>query len=299
MHQDIFEKLKSGLKDFSKGHRRIADYIINHYDKAAYMTAARLGSTTGVSESTVVRFATELGYDGYPSMQKAVQELARSKLTALQRIEVTADLIGEDNLLDTVLESDIENIRLTLEETSREAFSQAVDTIVAARRIYISGARSASFLGRFMAYYFNLLFGDCRFIDTGSTGEMFEQIMRIGKEDVMIGISFPRYSTQTLKALKFAASKGSSTIAITDCVNSPLADCAQTVLLARSDMASFVDSLAAPLSLINALIVAIGVKKKEEVSENLRQLEDVWADLQIYALGEEKIKDEDKGSGEL
>lgn len=282
MQQDILSRLKEQLPEFSKGHKRIADYILTKYEKAAYMTAAKLGQTTEVSESTVVRFATELGFDGYPNLQRALQEMVRNKLTSVQRIEVTSDQIGTEDIFEKVLNSDIEKIRRTLEESSREEFNLAVDNIVAAKRIYITGARSASALARFLAYYFNLMFENVKFINTASTSEMFEQIMRIDENDVMIGISFPRYSTQTAKALEFAAKSGAKVIAITDSLTSPLAVHAENVLLARSDMASFVDSLVAPLSLINALIVAIGIKKRDEVSVNFERLEDIWAQYDVY-----------------
>lgn len=282
MSRNLFLKINQNISDFSKGHKKIANYIIEHYDKAAYMTAAKLGVTVGVSESTVVRFATELGYEGYPELQNALQEMARNKLTSVQRIEVTSDQIGSKDIFEKVLNFDIDKIKKTLEESSREEFYGAVDTIINAKRIYIIGARSASALARFMAYYFNLMFENARFINTASESEMFEQIMRIEKEDVMIGISFPRYSSQTAKALQFAAYNGAKVIAITDSKSSPLAEYADNLLLARSDMASFVDSLVAPLSLINALIVAIGIKKRTEVSQNFEKLEDIWDKYDVY-----------------
>lgn len=282
MQPDILSKLRERLPEFSKGHKRIADYILNKYEKAAYMTAARLGQTTEVSESTVVRFATELGFDGYPTMQRALQELVRNKLTSVQRIEVTSEQLGTEDIFGKVLNSDIEKIRRTLEESSREEFYLAVDNIIAAKKIYITGARSASAVARFLAYYFNLMFENTKYINTASTSEMFEQIMRINEDDVMLGISFPRYSTQTAKALEFAANSGAKVIAITDSLASPLAAFATNVLIARSDMASFVDSLVAPLSLVNALIVAIGIKKRTEVSENFARLEDIWERYDVY-----------------
>ena len=282
MSRNLFLKINQNISDFSKGHKKIANYITEHYDKAAYMTAAKLGVTVGVSESTVVRFATELGYEGYPELQNALQEMARNKLTSVQRIEVTSDQIGSKDIFEKVLNFDIDKIKKTLEESSREEFYGAVDTIINAKRIYIIGARSASALARFMAYYFNLMFENARFINTASESEMFEQIMRIEKEDVMIGISFPRYSSQTAKALQFAAYNGAKVIAITDSKSSPLAEYADNLLLARSDMASFVDSLVAPLSLINALIVAIGIKKRTEVSQNFEKLEDIWDKYDVY-----------------
>ena len=288
VYRDLFNKIKDNFPSFSKGHKRIADYILNHYDKAAYMTAARLGVTVGVSESTVVRFATELDFEGYPELQRALQDMMRNKLTSVQRIEVTSDQMGNNDIFEKVLNLDIDKIRRTLDESSREDFYGAVDTIIQAKRIYIIGARSASALARFLSYYFNLMFENSRFVNTSSTSEMFEQIMRINEGDVIIGISFPRYSSQTVKALQYAASKFAKVIAITDSKTSPLADNADHLLLARSDMASFVDSLVAPLSLINALIVAIGIKKRTEVSNNFEMLEDIWEKYEVYETSKEK-----------
>lgn len=292
MRQDLFSLIHKNMSSFSKGHKRIAGYILESYDKAAYMTASKLGNTVGVSESTVVRFATELGFDGYPSLQKALQEVMRNKLTSVQRIEVTNDQIGGGDIFEKVLNLDIEKIRKTLEESSREEFYAAVDAIINAKRIYIVGARSASSLARFMAYYFNLMFENARFINTASTSEMFEQIMRIGEDDVLIGISFPRYSTQTSKAAEFAASCGAKVIAITDSRISPLAAFSDHVLIARSDMASFVDSLVAPLSLINALIVAIGIKKRDEISANFERLENIWDEYDAYEKNKDEVHEE-------
>lgn len=291
MEQDLFSIIKSKIDLFSKGQRRIADYILTQYDKAAYMTASKLGLTVGVSESTVVRFATELGYDGYPLLQKALQEMMRNKLTSVQRIQVTSEQIGTDDILEKVLISDIEKIRKTLEETRETDFYDSVNAIVSAKRIYIIGSRSASALAAFLAYYFNLMFENVRVVNTSSTVELFEQIMRINESDVIIGISFPRYSTQTAKSLEFASSNGAKVIAITDSLTSPLARYANHILLARSDMISFVDSLVAPLSLINALIVAIGVKKRDEVSKNFERLEDIWNQYEVYENWKEKPLD--------
>lgn len=288
MQKDIFSQINRIMPTLSKGHKLIAKYILDHYDKAAFMTAAKLGIIVGVSESTVVRFATELDFDGYPSLQRALQEMMRNKLTAVQRIEVTHDQMGNEDILEKVLNLDIEKIRRTLEETSKEDFNKAVDTIVASKSIYIIGARSASALARFLSYYFNLIFPSVKLVHTTSTSEMFEQIMRIGENDVMIGISFPRYSKQTVTAFKYASSNNANVIAITDSVSSPFAKYADHILLARSDMASFVDSLVAPLSLINALIVAVSIKNKDLVAENFEKLESIWEEYQVYEKIEEK-----------
>ena len=270
------------MNSFSKGQKRIALYIEEHYDKAAFMTASKLGQTVGVSESTVVRFATELGYDGYPCLQKAMQEMIRNKLTSVQRIEVTSSRIGNENVLDRVLNQDIEKIRRTIEETSHEDFNRAVQEICNAERIYIFGVRSTAAIASFLAYYFELIFDNVRLINTTSATSTYEHIFRITEKDVIIGISFPRYSSMAIEAMNFARSRGAHAVALTDSMASPLVQSADSVLIARSDMASIVDSLVAPLSLINALIVATVLKKKEEVSETFRNLEQVWNREGVY-----------------
>ena len=277
------------MNSFSKGQKRIALYIEEHYDKAAFMTAAKLGETVGVSESTVVRFATELGYDGYPKLQKAMQEMIRNKLTSVQRIEVTSGRIGNGNVLDSVLMQDIEKIRRTIEETSHEDFNRAVDEICRAKRIYIFGVRSTGAIASFLAYYFELIFdNNVILINTTSPSSTYEHIFRITEEDVMIGISFPRYSSTAIEAMNFARSRGAHAVAITDSMASPLVQSADSILIARSDMASIVDSLVAPLSLINALIVATVLKKKDEVTETFRLLEDVWNREGVYSNHDDK-----------
>lgn len=282
MQTDLFKKINQIMPKLSKGHKLIANYIIEHYDKAAYMTALKLGNTVGVSESTVVRFATEVGFDGFPSLQRAMQEMLKNKLTAVQRMEVTSDQLGDEDILEKVLNLDIERIRKTLEETSKEDFSKAIDTISNAKTIYIIGSRSSAALANFLSYYFNLIFPSVKLVHTTSRSELFEQIMRIDENDVMIGISFPRYSKQTVLAFQYASSNKAKVIAITDSKSSPLAQYADTVLIAQSDMASFVDSLVAPLSLINALIVALSIKNRDKVSKNLGKLEGIWEEYQVY-----------------
>ena len=235
-----------------------------------------------VSESTVVRFAAELGYDGYPAMQKALQEMIRNKLTAVQRIEVSNDRIGNHDILSMVMHADAENIRATLEEMNRQDFDRSVSTILAARKIYILGVRSASALSSFLGFYFNMMFENVVVAHTNSSSELFEQILRIREGDVIIGISFPRYSRRTVKAMRYAKDRGAGVIAITDSAASPLAELADHTLMARSDMASFVDSLAAPLSLVNALIVAVSRKKSEEISGTFSKLEKIWDEYEVY-----------------
>ncbi len=282
MHIDLLKNIESRMQSFSKGQRVIANYILNHYDKAAFMTASKLGATVGISESTVVRFASEIGLEGYPQLQKALQEMIKNKLTSVQRIEVMNNQIGGKDVLSAVLNLDIEKIKKTLEETSKEDFENAVTSIIEAKKIFIIGIRSSAALATFLSFYLNLIFSDVKLLNTTSTSEMFEHILRVNKDDVIIGISFPRYSKRTYKALQYASDCGAKVIAITDSAQSPIASVADHALLARSDMASFVDSLVAPLSLINALIVAVGIKKKEEISETFTKLEHIWEEYDVY-----------------
>ncbi len=282
MPKDILSTIQSEMNTFSKGQKLIANFILESYDKAAFMTASKLGKTVKVSESTVVRFAAELGYDGYPAMQKALQEMIRSKLTSIQRIEVTNDRIGDHDILSMVMQSDIEKIRLTMEETDHAQFQRAVDAIVGARHIYILGVRSAAAIASFLGFYFTLIFNNVTIIHTTSSSEVFEQLLHIGPEDVILGISFPRYSRRTVKAMQFAHDRGAEAIAITDSAVSPLAPYSTITLLAKSDMASFVDSLVAPLSLVNALIVAIGRKKNDDLSQTFESLERIWEEYEVY-----------------
>lgn len=287
MNRDLISHIGGKMKDFSKGQKLIAQYIIEHYDKAAFMTASKLGSTVGVSESTVVRFAAEVGFEGYPQLQRALQELIRNRLTSVQRMEVTSDQIGTSDALHKVLNMDIEKIRRTLEEASLEDFNNAVDAIVRAKTIYILGVRSASALSGFLSFYFTHIFDSVRLVNTTSASEMFEQILRIGKDDVFIGITFPRYSKRTYNAAAYARANGAQVVAITDSRLSPIAQTADHLLLARSDMTSFVDSLVAPLSLINALIVAVGLRKKDEIAQTYSRLEQIWDEYHVYEKTEE------------
>ncbi|MBR7007397.1 MAG: MurR/RpiR family transcriptional regulator [Ruminococcus sp.] len=282
MNKDLFSVINEKLPAFSKGHKLIANYILAHYDKAAFMTAQKLGKTVGVSESTVVRFAAMLGYDGYPALQRALQDMMRSRLTAVQRIEVTSGQMNGDDVLERVLDLDIDRIRRTLEVTSKADFNTAVDQIISCNTIYIVGTRSSAPLAAFLNYYLSLIFPRVKLVPSTTTSELFEKIMHIDERDLMIGISFPRYSKQTVKALDFAKHNGAKVIAITDSGSSPIAKYADSLLLARSDMASFVDSLVAPLSLINALIVAVSIKNVDKVSDTFEKLERVWDEYDVY-----------------
>lgn len=288
-NQNLLKRIQDGQGDFSKGQKLIANYILQHYDKAAFMTAARLGDIVGVSESTVVRFAIELGFDGYPKLQKELKEIIKSKLTSVQRMEVAENRISEENVLKSVLHSDMEKLKITMEEINTDAFNAAVESILAGNKIYILGVRSAAPLASFLGFYFNLIFDNIRLVHTTSVSEMFEQIVRAGKDDVVIGISFPRYSKRTISAMKFVKDQGATVVAITDSMKSPLANIAHHSLVARSDMASFVDSLVAPLSVINALIVAVGMRRKEVVSGTLERLEKIWDEYQVYDKSDQDI----------
>ena len=287
MSDPLLATIDENLNRLSKGHKKIAAYIEENYDKAAFMTAAALGQKVGVSESTVVRFATELGFKGYPELQKELQQLIKSKLTAVQRMEVSENLIGDSDIITSVLNGDIELIRATAEKTSREAFKNAVSEINRAKRIYILGVRSSAALASFLAFFFNLVFDAVTLIDTASASEMFEQMFRIDEKDVCIAISFPRYSKQTVNALRFIADRGAKIIAITDTEKSPIASFANHLLVARSDMASVVDSLTAPLSLINALIAGVTLSRRNEVYENFNKLEHIWDVYQVYEKAED------------
>lgn len=282
MKNSLFLKLDADVRKLSKGHKKIAAYIKENYDKAAFMTASALGAKVGVSESTVVRFATELGYKGYPELQKELQQMIKSKLTAVQRMEVSENLIGDNDIVHSILMDDIELIRETAEMTSKEDFKNAVSAINKAKKIYILGVRSSAALASFLGFYFNLVFDSVVLVDTSSASEMFEQMFRIGAEDVCIAISFPRYSKQTVNAIRFIADRGATVVSITDTADSPIAPFSNYLLVARSDMASVVDSLVAPLSLINALIVSVTLSKRDEVISNFNKLEYIWDEYQVY-----------------
>lgn len=287
MKTNLIAHISEHAAGFSKGQKRIAQYIQEHYESAAFMTAFKLGETVGVSESTVVRFAAELGFDGYPQLQKAMQELIRSKLTTVQRIEVTRARMADDEVLDNVMAYDMANIRQTLEELPRDVFYQAVDAIVEARRVYIFGAGSCRALANFLAYYLKLLLPDIHLIYTSSETEILEEMLQIGEQDAIIGLSFPRYSSKAVKTVHFAYSRQAKIIAITDSVLSPIAEYASYLLLAHSDMATIVDSLVAPLSIINALLVAVSLKKMDSNAARLTELEQLWETYQVFQPFEE------------
>ncbi len=281
MEKDIIALIQEKRSGFSKGQARIARYITENADKAAFMTASRLGQKTEVSESTVVRFAVELGFEGYPEMRRALQEMIRNRLTSVQRIEVAKTVIGSGDTLTAILNSDMENILRTQNEVDRDSFSRAVEALLGAKKIYVLGTRTSAALSMFMGFYFNLLFENVKVLYENTAGEVFEQIMRIGPGDVFVGISYPRYSKRTVKAVRFAKERGATVLALTDAATSPIAEGADVCLLARSDMVSFVDSLVAPLSLINALIVEVS-ERKPGVARTFTELEEVWNEYDVY-----------------
>ena len=271
---ELLNRINNHYSAMSKGQKLLATYITDNYDKAVFLTAAKMGETVGVSESTVVRFATSLGYKGYPEFQKALEELVRNKLNSIQRMEVTYGRISQSKILETVLQSDADKIKTTLEKIDHNALE--------AKHIYIVGIRSCAPLASFLGFYLNLMFDDVRLLTTNSSSELFEQMVRIDKDDVIIGISFPRYSMRTLKALEFANNRSAKVITITDSIHSPMNLYSSCNLIADSDMASIVDSLVAPLSVINALVVALCMKKQKEVAGTLTMLEDIWNEYQVY-----------------
>lgn len=280
--ENLISKIQEKMGTFSKSQRLIGNFIIQHYERASYMTASRLGSAVNVSESTVVRFAIEMGYEGYPEMQKDLQSYSKTRLTALQRLDITNSRIDPDHKLKSVLMQDIDRIRATIEMIDEAAFNKAVDKIIAADNIYIFGAMSSNALARFMDNYFQLIFNNVHFVHAVNTSGIYQQMIRIGRNDVFIGFSFPRYCKSTTNAANYAASFGANIIAITDSVNSPLGSIADEVLLAKSDMVSFADSLVAPLSLINAIIVAVGIKRRAALEKTLLRLEEMWDENGVY-----------------
>ena len=282
MATDILSKIQKDLPTFSKGQRRISEYIMESYDKAAFMTASRLGKTVGVSESTVVRFAVELGYSGYPAMQKAMQEMVRNKLTSVQRMGVINDLLGNQDVVSMVLQSDMETLRMTGEALDRQVFDQVVERMMSARTIYIIGVRSSMALATFLNFHLRNMLHHVRLVEPYSISEMLEQLVHVGPQDVVIGISFPRYSSRTIKAMDFCRKAGAMVVAITDTPEAPGARVSTHVLLAKSDMVSIVDSLVAPMSVINALIVSVGRKNENDLSRTYEELEQIWEEYEAY-----------------
>lgn len=282
MKEDILTILEEKEPTFSKGQRRISQYIVESYDKAAFMTASNLGNTVGVSESTVVRFAVELGYSGYPQMQKAMQEMVMNRLTSVQRMGIANDRIGKEDVLTKVLQADADKLRQTSEIISREDFSSAVEALLGARRVYVLGVRSSATLAQFAGYYMNYMFDNIQVITVSGPGEVFERLVGVTSEDVILAFSFPRYSSATIKATQYCRNLGATVIGVTNSALSPLAQNCDHVLLAKSDMVSLVDSLVAPLSVVNALLVALISAREQEIEKNFETLERVWEEYNVY-----------------
>lgn len=282
MSNDFLLILQNQEHTFSKGQKRIARYITESYDKAAFMTANTLGKTVGVSESTVVRFAADLGFDGYPAMQKAMREMVLNRLTSVQRIEVASSRMGDQDVVSTVLHSDIEKLRQTGEVLDRQAFRATVESVLRAKRIYILGVRSVAPLANFLGYYLNYMFNNVHVVSGVGASEMFEKIVGVTQEDAIIAFSFPRYSASTTKAARYCRSTGATVIGITDSNLSPLGVNCDHVLIAKSDMVSLVDSLVAPLSIVNAMIVAIAARREAELSKTFANLERIWDEYNVY-----------------
>ena len=287
MKKDVLHTIQENMGRFSKGQKRIAGYILSDYDKAAFMTAGKLGALVHVSESTVVRFAAMLGYSGYPAMQKALQEMVRSKLTSIQRIQASNDKLFSSDVVTSVLQQDMNKIRVAVEEVDRAVFSAVVDKLMAAKHIYILGVRSSSFLAGYLHFYLHLIFDNVSLVTSNSAGDILESTLRIGPGDLLVGISFPRYSQSTVKGVRFAHDRGADVVAITDSAMSPLYPMASAALLARSEMISFVDSLVAPFSLLNALIVAAGHRKDADIAQTFDRLEGIWNDYGVFDPSEE------------
>ena len=286
MEHDVLANIEAKGKKLSKGQRQIAQFITENYDKAAFMNAVKLGRTVGVSESTVVRFASMLGYDGYPGMRRALQEMIRNRLTSVQRIEVARDTIDSGDILASVLTNDVDRIRMTLEEVDKAAFEAAVTSLLGAKRIFVLGLRAASMLSSFMGFYLSFTTENVRTVNDTSANEAFEQIVNIGKGDVLFAISFPRYSRRTVRALGYARDQGATTIALTDGPASPIASMADIKIFAKSDMVSYLDSLVAPLSVINGILVAMAHQAEEKVSQNLTRLERMWTEYDVFETGQ-------------
>jgi len=286
--KSVLHTIESNFGSFSKGQKRIANYILQNYDKAAFMTANRLGKLVGVSESTVVRFASELGYDGYPSMQRALQEMIRSRLTSTQRIQAAGDMLSGHDMLATILQSDMEKLQMVVNEADRSEFNRVVDCVMQAKHIYILGVRSSYFVAGYLNFYLHLLSENVTLVQTNAAGEIFEQLFRIGPGDVMIAISFPRYSKVTMNTAKFAVDRGATIVAITDNELSPLYQMANAALLAPSEMISFVDSMVAPMSMINALLVTIGYRMGKNVSATFAELEDIWNEYGVFGKSDDE-----------
>lgn len=288
MAKGILYTLESGMSGFSKGQKRIASYIMENYDKAAFMTASKLGQLSGVSESTVVRFAYELGYAGYPALQRTLQEMIRSRLTSTQRIQVADSMMSGHDVLSSVMRSDFDRLRMVADKADRREFDLVVDELVRARHIYILGVRSSSFVAGYLNFYMHLLLDNVTLVQSNEAGAIFEQLFRIGPDDVMLAISFPRYSKITINTAKFAKDRGATILGITDNELSPLGQMSSAAVLAPSEMISFVDSMVAPMSMVNALLVALGFRLGKDVSNIFSELEDIWETYGVFGKADDE-----------
>lgn len=279
--KDLISLIHSKFPKLSKGQKILAQYILSDYDKAAFMTAAKLGDTVGISESTVVRFANALGYDGYPMLQRSLQELIKTKLTTVQRVEMSQEYSGDFAILKKVLKADIDNIKGTLSEINPASFENVISKLLTAKKIYIVGLRSSAAIGEYLSFYLNLILDNVALVNYGIS-DVFEQILKVGEGDLVVGISFPRYSKRTFELLQYAKNRGADIVAMTDSLLAPIATLASETLITKSNMASFVDSLVAPLSVANALIVSVGMRRRGEIREIFDTLEEIWKEYKIY-----------------
>ncbi len=293
--KDVMKVIQMNFTRLSKGQKLIAEYIMSNYDKAAFMTAAKLGEVVGVSESTVVRFALTLGFSGYPSLQRALQELIKNKLTTVQRLSMSGEYSDNEVGLKKVLRTDMENIKATIDEINLDTFEKVIDSILAAKRVYILGLRSSAALAEYLGFYLGIILDDVKIVSTGIS-DTFEKIIRVSEDDLVIGISYPRYSRRTLDALKYVKTHQCKVVGITDSLISPIASLADYTLIARSNMLSFVDSLVAPMSLLNALIIAIGMRKRDEIEKYFNELENIWREYNIYDNKDRTNNSENKGA---
>ena len=282
---DIIARIDKNYNEFSKRQRTLADYIRTNYHKAAFMNVEQLALASDVSEATVVRFSSELGYEKYSHFQRALNDYAKSMLTSVQRMEHACAQYKDTDILSAVFEADINRIKKTLDNINRTAFSGAVDALIKAKRIYVLGLRGSSALARFLSYYLNFLFPNVKLVNGTSVGDIFEQMFRVGEGDVLIAFSLPRYSLRTIRAVKHAKNSNATIIGITDGENSPILELCDFPLIAKTDMEAFVDSLVAPMSLINALVVAASMKLPEEATASLQKLENIWSDNEVYDNG--------------
>ncbi len=289
---DVMSQINEKFAKMSKGHKKIATFIMDHYEQAAFMTAAKLGDTVGISESTVVRFAYALGYEGYPEFQDALADWVKNKLNSVQKIGAKYGKSTQSEILTSVLTADMEKISDTIEHVDPHAFETAVDSILSARNVYVVGLRSCEPLARMMQFYLNMIRANVHLVCSSSTSEMFEQMIRVNEKDVVIGISYPRYSMRTLKMMEFANDRNAKVITMTDSIHSPMCLYSSCNMMARTDMVSIVDSLVAPLSLINALVVALCLKRPNDVKKHLESLEYVWDNYQVYQKDEINFLDE-------